>query len=437
MATEDDAANLRKRMRDLVVLTALPALWIGRAPSAILDNLTETLLFTVGADVVYARAFSGDPPVWLESLHCNSSSFPELSAADLKAALIPMLVRDFRTTPPFSTVPVGSVSLNVFTVPLGYKSTGGHILIGTTRSDFPDSAEHVLCQVAANQVAVAFREADFVHRLQGTVGLLKTITDHSAVCFFLIDEGGRCTFMNPAAEQVFGYSFEEIQGHVLHDLVHHAHTDDSFFPLSECPLTSSLRVREPVRAHEDIMFRKSGDSFPVLCSASPIAGETGVQAIIEVHDISEWKRAERELLAKAERESLLNKIGLAIRMAYDPEGIENRAADLLGQALSADRCFFAHIDLAADRMRFGADWHRAHLRSVAGEYRPSDFAVEIAPLFSAGKNLIIRDTQAEGWPGPTVAMLDSLDLRALVDIPFFRNDRLEALLCVGMERPRD
>src|SRR6185312_15535600 len=99
---------------------------------------------------------------------------------------------------------------------------------------------------------------------------LQTVTEHSAVCFFLIDQDGRCTYMNPTAEQVFGYAADELVGHLFHDMVHHTRQDGSPYPVSDCPLIGVLATREPVHAHEDIMYRKDGTPLPVLCSAIPI-----------------------------------------------------------------------------------------------------------------------------------------------------------------------
>jgi PAS domain-containing protein len=57
--------------------------------------------------------------------------------------------------------------------------------------------------------------------------LLGAITDTATTAIFMMDERGRCTFMNPAAEQMTGYSFQEAEGKILHDLIHHTRPDGS------------------------------------------------------------------------------------------------------------------------------------------------------------------------------------------------------------------
>jgi serine phosphatase RsbU (regulator of sigma subunit) len=141
------------------------------------------------------------------------------------------------------------------------------------------------------------------------------------------------------------------------------------------------------------------------------------------------------LFAASERKNLMNRIGLAIRSSLDPAGIERISAALLGEALKADRCFFAHLDIDLDYMQFGVDWHRADLASLTGEYKLSQFNVDVESLFSGGQNLIIEDTASGGWPEKTVAMLNTLQICSLIDIPFYRYGKPVAILCAAMDKP--
>jgi PAS domain S-box-containing protein len=121
----------------------------------------------------------------------------------------------------------------------------------------------------------------------------RTITENAAEALFMMDAGGRVTFMNPAAERLFGWSAEELHGQVLHDAVHDHHVDGSPYPAHQCPLVRALSTGEVMRDHEDVFFRKDGSAVPVICSNAPIRnGETIVGAVIAAHDISDRKRAE-------------------------------------------------------------------------------------------------------------------------------------------------
>lgn len=126
--------------------------------------------------------------------------------------------------------------------------------------------------------------------------LTKAITDNASTAIFMVDHKGRCTFMNPAAEAMIGFTFEEINGHALHDLIHHHHPDGSAYPLPECPIVRALPEEFDLLGHEDVFIRKDGAFFPVLCHTRLIY-RNGVAAgmIIEIRDITQGKRAETAL----------------------------------------------------------------------------------------------------------------------------------------------
>ena len=141
--------------------------------------------------------------------------------------------------------------------------------------------------------------------LRHQLELTRAITDNATTAIFLMDDGSRCVFMNPAAEAMTGFDFAEAEGRILHDLIHHTRPDGTPYPVSECPIDRALPERFEVRDHEDLFVRKDGTRFPVLCNARPIRGVDGRAAtVIEVRDITERKRFEDELrLAKEEAEA--------------------------------------------------------------------------------------------------------------------------------------
>jgi PAS domain S-box-containing protein len=136
------------------------------------------------------------------------------------------------------------------------------------------------------------RQSDEELRYQ--LALTRAITDNSAEALFLMDEHGRVSFMNPAAERMFGFAPDEMLGRVLHDLVHHHHPDGRPFPMSECPLSAVFRAGTPLQLHEDVFFRKDGTAIAVACSNTPILGEGRVAgAVLVVRDVTERQRRKR------------------------------------------------------------------------------------------------------------------------------------------------
>ncbi|WP_166819864.1 PAS domain S-box protein [Thalassoroseus pseudoceratinae] len=170
-----------------------------------------------------------------------------------------------------------------------------------TERNIDDSAAPIKGEAGAVTGAVlVFRDITEQYRsdeaLRYQFRLTKTITDNATTAIFMMDNQSRCTFMNPAAERMTGFSFEEVDGQILHDLIHHTRPDGSHYPMPECPLDRALPEKFVVRAHEDLFFRKNGEAFPVECNARPInEGDEQIGTVIEVRDLTEEKAAAEKL----------------------------------------------------------------------------------------------------------------------------------------------
>ncbi|WP_048920723.1 PAS domain S-box protein [Rufibacter radiotolerans] len=143
---------------------------------------------------------------------------------------------------------------------------------------------------------------DYESALEKQLKITNTITDNATVAMFMMNDKGYCTFMNPAAEKMTGFTFAEVQDKPLHDIIHHHHPDGTPYPMEDCPIDRALPTNNSVRAHLDVFIRKDGAFFPVSCAASPIF-ENGVPVatVIEVKDLTEEKAAEKALRESEEK----------------------------------------------------------------------------------------------------------------------------------------
>jgi two-component system, sensor histidine kinase PdtaS len=135
-------------------------------------------------------------------------------------------------------------------------------------------------------------EEDARHQLR----LMRTITDNAAEALFLMDSRRRISFVNPAAERMFGWRTDDLIGEILHDKLHYQHPDGQPFSIRDCPLGAVFVSGKTLREHEDVFFRRDGTAVDVQCSIAPIRTNGRVDgAVLVVHDITDRKRAEEAL----------------------------------------------------------------------------------------------------------------------------------------------
>jgi PAS domain S-box-containing protein len=131
--------------------------------------------------------------------------------------------------------------------------------------------------------------------LEARLSRLGAVMNATTEGIFGLDKTGRCTFLNPAAVDLLGYSEEECLGRNVHNLMHYKHLDGSPYPFEQCATYRVLQGEGLVRLSDEVMWRKDGTPLPVLYSCAPkLEGDHVVGCVVTVVDISERRQAERE-----------------------------------------------------------------------------------------------------------------------------------------------
>jgi len=113
---------------------------------------------------------------------------------------------------------------------------------------------------------------------------------------YTLDLDGLVTYVNPAAEAMFGWTNAELLGRNMHDVVHYKRPDGTPYPASDCPGMRVLQTGIELREHEDTFIRRDGGFFPVVYSASPLKKDgTTVGIVVGVRDDTLRHDAERAL----------------------------------------------------------------------------------------------------------------------------------------------
>jgi PAS domain S-box-containing protein len=129
----------------------------------------------------------------------------------------------------------------------------------------------------------------------------RAVTHNAASCLIMIDEHGRPTYMNPAAEATTGYTLEELADRPLQQSLQRVRVDGEAVAQQASPLITALSSAAPVQGVEDVFVRKDGRFFPASCSVSPILQESRrLGAVLEFRDITAERLAQEELRRHAE-----------------------------------------------------------------------------------------------------------------------------------------
>ncbi|HEV7682135.1 MAG TPA: PAS domain S-box protein [Pyrinomonadaceae bacterium] len=155
--------------------------------------------------------------------------------------------------------------------------------------------------IGASKIARDITESkEARERLQRALDFDETVMSSMGEGLYTVDTDGFLTFMNPAAQRIFGWSLDEIIGRHMHDVTHHTHPDGRPFPREECAGLKVLREGKAVTDHQDFFIRKDGTFIDVVYSSSALRSADKLTGLVVVfRDITERKRAEEEIRFQA------------------------------------------------------------------------------------------------------------------------------------------
>ncbi|HEY8188081.1 MAG TPA: PAS domain S-box protein [Pyrinomonadaceae bacterium] len=139
---------------------------------------------------------------------------------------------------------------------------------------------------------------DITERRQAQNALRRALESHEAVTsnigegLYTVNDQGLVTGMNPTAEKLFGWTFDELRGRKMHDVTHYKHADGTPYPAEDCCGLEVLQEGRPLINHEDVFIRKDGTFFDVVYSSSPIReGEKITGVVVVFRDNTERRQA--------------------------------------------------------------------------------------------------------------------------------------------------
>ena len=217
------------------------------------------------------------------------------------------------------------------------------------------------------------------------------LADAAQDAIIMMDDSGRLTYWNEAAERIFGYRFDEVVGRELH----HVLVPARYLPAYE----KGFKVFQetgtgPVlgKTFEITALRKNGSEFPVALGISALRLNNRWHAVGILRDITERKHAEelRARLAAIVESSNVAIIGkdLSANITSWNIGAEQiygyRADEVIGRPISilADDKHKGEIESLVERIKHGERVSRFETTRLRKDGRTIDVALTISPVWN-------------------------------------------------------
>jgi PAS domain S-box-containing protein len=155
----------------------------------------------------------------------------------------------------------------------------------------------LLARQRAEQELIAAKEALEVRtvELERAHELIRTIAENASSSLLMLDTSGVVTYMNPAAIEQTGYTFEELSHAPFHDLLH-APPERGGHASGDCAIRNARLNMVRLKGHRDVFVRKDTSTFPVACSLAPLQRDgRAAGAVLEFRDVTDEELAQHAL----------------------------------------------------------------------------------------------------------------------------------------------
>jgi PAS domain S-box-containing protein len=243
---------------------------------------------------------------------------------------------------------------------------------------------------------------------------------------YAVDEEGRLTYVNRAAEQMLGYRASELVGRQMKEALRCSHMDGGCGG-DACRVLAVMSTGSAFQAADDLLTRKDGSRFPIRYSSAPIRrGGRTTGAVVAFQDVSaEARAAARERFLAAATEQLAGSIDFDETLAR----VARLALPYLG-----DWCMVVLLEDDGAPRRAIVETRDPALAPAAKELLER-YPIDLEADHGAGR--VLRTGQPEllsevrdfaGKAGSTAgiraALLERIGLRSFIAVPLAARGRL-------------
>jgi PAS domain S-box-containing protein len=346
---------------------------------------------------------------------------PDLVIADVMMARMDgfQLLERLRAAPGTATLPVIMLSANAADEARVRALEAG-------ADDFlvkPFPARELLARVAGTlRLAQVRRDAMRSEKVLRTQvqQVLESITDG----FVAVDAQWRFTYVNGAAETIFGRSREQMVGQELWAVFPEAASS-----VFEEPFRRAMRERVAITVEGP--YNPLSGWFEV--NGYPIA--SGGLAFY-FRDVLQTRLMERSLRDSEAQQRFLSEFGQLMQRIEDPEEVLDEAVRAIAGHLGADRCVWVVLDEDEDGTNVRGEFRREGMPSMIGHMRLSELGGEHLRNYRAGRALVSHDVAADERLAPSHERCAHARIAAAVSCTVQRGGRLVAGIGVHQSEPR-
>jgi PAS domain S-box-containing protein len=283
------------------------------------------------------------------------------------------------------------------------------------------------------------RSGEFENALRKSEERFRSAMNNMAEGLYMVDNHGLATYVNPSAEEMFGWSAAELLGKKAHDIIHHKRPDGSPFPASECPGLQVLEQGIELREHEDVFIRKDGSFFPVVLSASPMkSGSIVTGVVVSFRDDTKRREADAALRREVAAMNTLQEVSTRLGKDLDLRELVEMSLDAAIALTGAQRGNVQLLDSKSGSLRIFVQrgFQRAFLDFFDSVCDDASSACGAA--MQAGKRIVVEDVRTSPvFAGtPALQIMLAANSRAVQSTPLVtRSGRLVGMLSTHFDAP--
>jgi serine phosphatase RsbU (regulator of sigma subunit)/anti-sigma regulatory factor (Ser/Thr protein kinase) len=138
--------------------------------------------------------------------------------------------------------------------------------------------------------------------------------------------------------------------------------------------------------------------------------------------------------ARANQESVLNRIGQAVRTAKHPEQVLGVAVESVGEILNLDRCYFITYNPAKESVVIEHSWREDRLIEPALTFDMSEIGLDAETIFNVGRTIVVNDAREDDRFRQNAGELEQLGVRSAIMVPLTDDGQVQLTFVAAMAK---